>query len=65
MYICICAAVKESDIHQAMAAGNTTLPSLQARLGVAECCQRCVTDIEIMLTPTPSLNSLAANKTST
>lgn len=41
MYICICNAVNERQIHAAVEAGATTLADLQFELGVATCCGCC------------------------
>ncbi|MBA3581709.1 MAG: (2Fe-2S)-binding protein [Gammaproteobacteria bacterium] len=41
MYICICKAVTDHDIHAAIDAGATDLPQLQAELGVGTCCGAC------------------------
>lgn len=41
MYICICNAVTERQVHAAVDAGATTLSDLQFELGVASCCGRC------------------------
>ncbi|MCS7101612.1 MAG: (2Fe-2S)-binding protein [Burkholderiaceae bacterium] len=41
MYVCICAAVTESQIREAACAGARTLTDLQAALGVATGCGCC------------------------
>ena len=41
MYICICNAITDSQIKQAVADGATTLADLQFELGVATGCGRC------------------------
>lgn len=41
MYICICNAVTERQVHAAVDAGATTLSDLQFELGVASCCGCC------------------------
>ncbi|HEY5763124.1 MAG TPA: (2Fe-2S)-binding protein [Rhodocyclaceae bacterium] len=41
MYVCVCNAVTESDIDNAVAAGCTTLRELRESLGVGTCCGRC------------------------
>ncbi|MDI1310394.1 MAG: (2Fe-2S)-binding protein [Methylotenera sp.] len=41
MYVCICQAVTESDIHQAAQNGVKTLKDLRAKLGVTMECGRC------------------------
>ncbi len=65
MYVCICNAVTESQIRQAIAEGATTLASLKARLSVATdcgCCeQQAVRAIQEYLLEIPA-NSLAPAK---
>ncbi|HUH88244.1 MAG TPA: (2Fe-2S)-binding protein [Pusillimonas sp.] len=41
MYICICRAVTERQVINAVADGAETLVDLQIDLGVAMCCGRC------------------------
>lgn len=41
MYICICSAITERQVIQAVADGAQTLEDLQVDLGVAMCCGRC------------------------
>lgn len=41
MYICVCNAISERQVQDAIAQGATDLGDLQARLGVATCCGRC------------------------
>lgn len=41
MYVCVCKAVTERQIHQAVGAGACTLRQLRDRLGVAAGCARC------------------------
>ncbi|MCS7101678.1 MAG: (2Fe-2S)-binding protein [Burkholderiaceae bacterium] len=41
MYVCICAAVTESQVREAASAGVRTLAQLQATLGVATGCGCC------------------------
>jgi bacterioferritin-associated ferredoxin len=41
MYICICNAVTERQVHAAVDSGAVTLSDLQFELGVATCCGRC------------------------
>ena len=49
MFVCICNAVKESQIKTAIAQGHDTLESLQAELEVATCCGGCQPMIESYL----------------
>ena len=46
MFVCICNAVKESQIKQAIQEGHTSLEALQAQLEVATCCGGCQPMIE-------------------
>lgn len=41
MYVCVCSAVTERQIHQAVRAGAQTLQDLRQDLGVAADCGRC------------------------
>lgn len=41
MYVCICNAVTERQIHATVAEGATSLADLQFELGVATCCGCC------------------------
>ena len=41
MYVCICNAITEREIRQAVGLGVTTLKELREGLGVAGCCGKC------------------------
>ena len=41
MYVCICNAVTEKDIHDTVAEGSSSMRELRERLGVGACCGRC------------------------
>ena len=41
MYICICNAVTDREIHACVRDGARTLRDVSDRLGVATCCGRC------------------------
>lgn len=41
MYVCVCNAVTERDIGQAIATGCGSLRELRESLGVGACCGRC------------------------
>lgn len=41
MYVCVCNAVTESQVHASVAAGASSLADLQFDLGVATCCGCC------------------------
>lgn len=44
MYVCICRAVTERDIHEAVARGAHSLKDLRRELGVASECGKCAAD---------------------
>ncbi len=41
MYICVCNAISERQVQEAVAQGAQALSDLQASLGVATCCGHC------------------------
>lgn len=41
MYICVCNAISERQVQEAIAQGAADLSDLQATLGVATCCGQC------------------------
>ncbi|MDX1453711.1 MAG: bacterioferritin-associated ferredoxin [Oleiphilaceae bacterium] len=41
MYVCLCKAVTDHQIHDAVAEGCDTMRGLQRELGVASCCGKC------------------------
>ncbi|MFV0282808.1 MAG: bacterioferritin-associated ferredoxin [Castellaniella sp.] len=41
MYICVCNAISERQLQDAIAQGAANLADLQAQLGVATCCGSC------------------------
>lgn len=41
MYVCICNAISERQVQEAVAQGASELSDLQASLGVATCCGHC------------------------
>ncbi|MFT0532199.1 bacterioferritin-associated ferredoxin [Castellaniella hirudinis] len=41
MYICVCNAISERHVQEAIAQGAKDLGDLQAQLGVATCCGQC------------------------
>lgn len=55
MYICICNAITDRQINEAVANGATTLADLQYELGVATECGTCL-DSAVQLLPTPNLD---------
>ncbi|CAM5202876.1 Bacterioferritin-associated ferredoxin OS=Castellaniella defragrans OX=75697 GN=HNR28_002173 PE=4 SV=1 [Castellaniella defragrans] len=71
MYICVCNAVNERQIQEALAHGARDLRDLRAELGVGACCGRCAkaareylasqTGLEAQLVagaPLPDLNTI-------
>jgi bacterioferritin-associated ferredoxin len=42
MYVCVCRAVTDKDIHKAMAEGATTVRELKEKLRVTESCGSCL-----------------------
>ena len=46
MFVCICNAVKESQIKNAISQGHNSLEALQVELDVATCCGGCQPMIE-------------------
>jgi bacterioferritin-associated ferredoxin len=44
MLVCICNAVSEGRIREAIREGAATFDALQARLAVATCCGKCADD---------------------
>lgn len=41
MYVCLCNAVTEGQIREAVGEGARSMRALRQRLGVASCCGRC------------------------
>jgi len=41
MFICVCNAITERDVHAAVAGGAQSLSDLQGQLGLASCCGAC------------------------
>ncbi|MCQ9618027.1 (2Fe-2S)-binding protein [Paenalcaligenes niemegkensis] len=41
MYICICNAITERQVKEAVSNGATSISDLQGQLGVASCCGAC------------------------
>lgn len=49
MYVCICNAVTDRQIVEALSEGADTLAKLQKKLAVSTCCGSCITAIEDIL----------------
>ena len=59
MYVCICNAISDHKIKEAVAAGASSLTDLKDQLGVASCCGCCADLASSFLTA----NAIAGNKT--
>ncbi|MCE9677601.1 bacterioferritin-associated ferredoxin [Shewanella sp. AS1] len=42
MYVCLCHAITDTQIKQAVDQGDTTLYALKTRLGVGDQCGKCI-----------------------
>lgn len=51
MYVCVCNAISDKAVKEAVANGARTLADLQAQLGVATCCGCCASCAESYLEP--------------
>lgn len=49
MYVCVCNAITETELHGAIADGHTTHEALQDELGVSTCCGTCRETVEEVL----------------
>ena len=45
MYICVCRAVTDKDIHKAIAEGASTVRELKEQLNVTESCGSCLESV--------------------
>lgn len=61
MYVCVCYAVTDTEIRQAMQKGARTLRDLQQDLKVATCCGKCGTCARKILNEDLS-NSIASTE---
>ncbi len=59
MYVCICNAITDHKIREAVAAGASSLTDLKDQLGVASCCGCCADLASSFLTA----SSIVGNKT--
>jgi bacterioferritin-associated ferredoxin len=64
MYVCLCRAVTDRDLNEAIAKGHQSLPALQATLGVATGCGRCRGHVCRMLRDETNDTTLAASTAS-
>ncbi|MET1255460.1 (2Fe-2S)-binding protein [Aliikangiella maris] len=58
MYVCICNAVTDSQIKEAMHNGLTTFAEIQHHLGVGNCCGRCVDSAKAIVNEFSAQNQL-------
>lgn len=49
MYVCICKAVRESDLHAACAAGVRDMAALRSRFDIAGGCGKCGREARALL----------------
>ena len=59
MYVCICNAITDHKIKEAVATGATTLTDLTNQLGVASCCGSCADLASSYLNAAPAANRAA------
>lgn len=45
MYVCVCKAVTDGQIRQAVAAGSVSVKDIKSRLGVIESCGKCASTV--------------------
>lgn len=69
MYVCVCNAVTERDIHEAVDNGATTVKHLKATLGVsadcascASCAKACIKSAKNKQSDTPSISGMVGKK---
>ena len=60
MYVCICNAITDHKIKEAVAAGASSLTDLTDQLGVAGCCG-CCADLATSFLPTNNLVSVTSS----
>lgn len=49
MYICVCYAINERKVHEAVSAGHCDLAGLRAHLGCGRCCGHCTAYLRDMV----------------
>ena len=54
MYICVCNAVTESELQQAIADGARSVKDLREKLLVTGCCGSCLNSVKELLEHNPS-----------
>lgn len=61
MYVCICNAITDHKIKEAVSAGASSLTDLKDQLGVASCCGCCVDLASSFLSVNPTANLVATS----
>lgn len=52
MYVCICQAVSDGEVREAVGTGACSMHELSDQLGVGQCCGRCRPHVEALLQET-------------
>ena len=55
MYICNCAAVRESEVRGAIATGARTVAEIFDAVGKEQSCRQCTSDVEEMISNNPTV----------
>ncbi|MGX5173839.1 (2Fe-2S)-binding protein [Aliikangiella sp. IMCC44653] len=61
MFICICNAVTDKQILEAKAEGYTSMRQIHQKLGVGNCCGRCVPEAKAVLKGASSVQKYIPN----
>ena len=61
MYVCICKAITDHKIKEAVSAGASSLTDLKDQLGVASCCGCCADLASSFLSVNPTANLVATS----
>lgn len=56
MYVCVCNALKEADIHQAINGGATKIAQIYKAHGCRPQCGKCVCDMQTLIETLPPEN---------
>jgi len=65
MYVCVCKALTEKDVHSAVAEGCNSVKELKRRLGLGSECGRCASCAKGMLRSSETLNNTKHDGVST
>ncbi|WII93949.1 (2Fe-2S)-binding protein [Kingella negevensis] len=60
MFVCICNAISDRKIQEAVAAGASSLTDLKNQLGVATCCGSCADLASSYLKASPAANTVTS-----